>query len=97
MHSATEALLENTRDLDESISVTLSARRLEVSKIELMLSIASFAAAVGAVVTGIFCMNLTSTLESSVIAFYLTTGLLVTACVGMSAWLYRLCRSRSIL
>lgn len=97
VHSATEALLENTRDLDESISVTLSARRLEVSKIELMLSIASFAAAVGAVVTGIFGMNLTSTFESSVMAFYLTTGLLVTACVGMSAWLYRLCRSRSIL
>ena len=97
VHSATEALLENTRDLDESISVTLSARRLEVSKIELMLSIASFAAAVGAVVTGIFGMNLTSTFESSVVAFYLTTGLLVTACVGMSAWLYRLCRSRSIL
>jgi len=97
VHSATEALLENTRDLDESISVTLSARRLEVSKIELMLSIASFAAAVGAVVTGIFGMNLTSTWEHSVTAFYLTTGLLITACVGMSAWLYRLCRSRSIL
>ena len=97
VHGATEALLENTRDLDESISVTLSARRLEVSKIELMLSIASFAAAIGAVVTGIFGMNLTSTLEASVVAFYLTTFLLVTSCVGISAWLYRLCRRRNIL
>ena len=97
VHGATEALLENTRDLDESISVTLSARRLEVSKIELMLSIASFAAAIGAVVTGIFGMNLTSTLEASVVAFYLTTFLLITSCVGISAWLYRLCRRRNIL
>ena len=97
VHSATEALLENTRDLDESISVTLSARRLEVSKIELMLSIASFAAAIGAVVTGIFGMNLTSTLESSVAAFYLCTSLLLSFCIGMSAWLYRFCKKRNIL
>ena len=97
VHGATEALLENTRDLDESISVTLSARRLEVSKIELMLSIASFAAAIAAVVTGVFGMNLTSTFEASVVAFYLTTSLLVTGCVGVSAWLYRLCRRRNIL
>ena len=97
VHGATEALLENTRDLDESISVTLSARRLEVSKIELMLSIASFAAAIGAVVTGIFGMNLTSTFESSVKAFYLCTALLISSCIGMSAWLYRLCRRRNIL
>jgi magnesium transporter len=97
VHSATEALLENTRDLDESISVTLSARRLEVSKIELMLSIASFAAAIGAVVTGIFGMNLTSTFESSVAAFYLCTSLLLSSCIGMSAWLYRFCKKRNIL
>ena len=97
VHGATEALLENTRDLDESISVTLSARRLEVSKIELMLSIASFAAAIAAVVTGVFGMNLTSTFEASVVAFYLTTSLLVTGCVGVSAWLYSLCRRRNIL
>ena len=97
VHGATEALLENTRDLDESISVTLSARRLEVSKIELILSIVSFAAAIGAVVTGIFGMNLTSTFESSVFAFYLCTALLIAACAGMSLWLYRLCKKRGIL
>ena len=44
-----------------------------MSKIELILSIVSFAAAIGAVVTGIFGMNLTSTFESSVFAFYLCT------------------------
>ena len=97
VHGATEALLENTRDLDESISVTLSARRLEVSKIELILSIVSFAAAIGAVVTGIFGMNLTSTFESSIFAFYLCTSLLITACAGLSLWLYRLCKKRGIL
>ena len=48
VHNAAEQLLENTRDLEESISVSLSSRRYEVSKLELTLSIATFAAALGA-------------------------------------------------
>ena len=53
-HGEAERLLENTRDLEESISVSLSARRFEVNKLELSLSIATFATAVGALVAGIF-------------------------------------------
>ena len=47
VHSAAEQLLENTRDLEESIGVSLSSRRYEVSKLELTLSIASFAVGLG--------------------------------------------------
>ena len=79
MHSRAEQLLENTRDLEESISrVPLSSRRYEVSKLELTLSIATFAAALGALITGIFGMNLRSCLEMSISAFYLTCFLIVT-------------------
>ena len=77
VHNAAEQLLENTRDLEESISVSLSSRRYEVSKLELTLSIATFAAALGALVTGIFGMNLRSCLEESITAFYLTCFLTV--------------------
>ncbi|EEH57193.1 CorA metal ion transporter family [Micromonas pusilla CCMP1545] len=85
VHSAAEQLLENTRDLEESISVSLSSRRYEVSKLELTLSIATFAAACGALITGVFGMNLRSCLEMSITAFYLTCFLIVS---GMG-WIFR--------
>ena len=66
VHSEAERLLENTRDLEDSITVSLSARRFEVNKLELMLSIATFATAVGALVAGIFGMNLRNRFEMSV-------------------------------
>lgn len=42
------------RDLEESIGISLSARRYEVNRLELTLSIGSFSAAIGALVAGIF-------------------------------------------
>jgi len=38
--------------------VSLSARRYEVGRLELMLSMGSFAAALGAMIAGIFGMNM---------------------------------------
>jgi Mg2+ and Co2+ transporter CorA len=58
LQSEAERLLAGARDLEESIGVSLSARRFEVNRLELTLSIASFAAALGAMVAGIFGMNL---------------------------------------
>jgi hypothetical protein len=49
----------------------------QVNRLELLLSIASFAAALGAMVAGIFGMNLRSTLEMSVIGFWGTTAMIV--------------------
>ena len=96
-HSGAEALLENARDLDESVASYLAARRLEVSKLELTLSIASFSAAIGAVVTGIFGMNLRSCLEMSVSAFYITSGLLLFGLTYCSIALIKWCRRKGVL
>jgi hypothetical protein len=82
--SEAERLLAGARDLEESIGVSLSARRFEVNRLELLLSIASFAAALGAMVASIFGMNLRSTLEMSVVGFWGTTALIVAG----SAWVF---------
>ena len=95
--SEAERLLAGARDLEESIGVSLSARRFEVNRLELMLSIASFSAALGAMVASIFGMNLRSTLEMSVVGFWGTT----TAIVAGSCWvfwvLYKYTKNRRIL
>jgi hypothetical protein len=82
--SEAERLLAGARDLEESIAVSLSARRFEVNRLELLLSMASFAAALGAMVASIFGMNLRSTLEMSVVGFWGTTALIVAG----SAWVF---------
>lgn len=62
-----------------------------MSKIEFMFFIVSFVVVIGVVVIGIFGMNLTSTFESSVKAFYLCIVLLISLCIGMFVWFYCLC------
>ena len=79
-----------------SISVSLS-RGGEVSKLELTLSIATFAAALGALVTGIFGMNLRSCLEMSITAFYLTCFLIVTGIGAIFQSIMRFARRQKIL
>jgi len=85
-----QRVLEGARDLEESIGVSLSARRFEVNRLELMLSMGSFAAALGAMISGIFGMNLRSNLEMSMLGFYGVTGLIVVGCfyVFISLFLY---------
>ena len=97
VHSAAEQLLENTRDLEESISVSHSSRRYEVSKLELTLSIATFAAALGALITGIFGMNLRSCLEMSITAFYLTCFLIFSGIGAIFQAIMRYARKQKIL
>ena len=96
-HGEAERLLENTRDLEESISVSLSARRFEVNKLELMLSIATFATAVGALVAGIFGMNLRNRFEMSVGAFYGTAAGIMFGVVLLCVALFRYTRRKRIL
>ena len=95
--SEAERLLAGARDLEESIAVSLSARRFELSRLELTLSIGSFAAALGAVFAGIFGMNLRSTLEHSVAGFWGTTVAILLACVWVFLALYTYTRRRRIL
>ena len=68
-----------------------------VKRLELILSMASFAAALGAVVSGIFGMNLRSNLEMSVVGFYLTTFSIVVMCTGAFFFLYFYVKGKKIL
>ena len=96
-HGEAERFLENTRDLEESISVSLSARRYEVNKLELMLSIATFATAVGALFAGIFGMNLRNRFEMSVGAFY-STAIGIVLGVALLWWaIFKYTRRKRIL
>ncbi|XP_078149285.1 magnesium (Mg) transporter 10 isoform X2 [Carex rostrata] len=49
-HSQAERLLDSAREMEDSIAVNLSSRRLEVSKFELLLQVGTFCVAVGALV-----------------------------------------------
>ena len=91
------AVLSGARDLEESIGISLSARRYEVNRLELTLSIGSFAAAMGAMVAGIFGMNMRSTLEMSVGSFWTITGLIVLGCVGVFIAIMRHTQKKRIL
>ncbi|KAL2621771.1 hypothetical protein R1flu_001976 [Riccia fluitans] len=73
-HGQAEKLLSSAKEMEESISVNLSSRRLEVSRLELLLQVATFCAALGALVAGIFGMNLKSYLEERAMAFWITTA-----------------------
>ncbi|GAB4819983.1 hypothetical protein N2152v2_007029 [Parachlorella kessleri] len=95
--SEAERLLAGARDLEESIGVSLSARRFEVNRLELLLSIASFAAALGAMVASIFGMNLRSTLEMSVIGFWGTTIMIIAGSWWIFWVLYRHTKRKRIL
>lgn len=95
--SEAERLLAVARDLEESIGVSLSARRFEVNRLELMLSMASFAAALGAMVASIFGMNLRSTLEASVIGFWGTTALIIAGSAWIFWIMYRYSKMKRIL
>lgn len=95
--SEAERLLEGARDLEESIGVSLSARRYEVNRLELMLSMGSFAAAIGAMIAGIFGMNMKSTLEMSVCGFWGTTAGIVVCCVYVFMSIMRYTQKKRIL
>ncbi|KAI8477146.1 MAG: Mg2+ transporter protein, partial [Monoraphidium minutum] len=95
--SEAERQLEGARDLEESIGVSLSARRYEVNRLELMLSMGSFAAALGAVAAGIFGMNMKSTLEFSVLGFWGVTAGIVAGCVWVFGVLLRYTQRKRIL
>lgn len=90
-------MLAGARDLEESIGVSLSARRYEVNRLELLLSIGSFAAAVGAMFAGIFGMNMRSNLEASALSFWGVSGAIVLGCAYIFFAVMRYTRNKKIL
>ncbi|WRX31724.1 Mg2+ transporter protein [Theobroma cacao] len=92
-----ERLLDSAKEMEDSIAVNLSSRRLEVSRVELLLQVGTFCMAVGALVAGIFGMNLKSYLEEHVFAFWLTTAGIIVGAVVAFFLLYSYLRTRKIL
>ncbi|WCJ41683.1 Magnesium transporter MRS2-A chloroplastic [Euphorbia peplus] len=96
-HGQAERLLDSAKEMEDSISVNLSSRRLEVSRVELLLQVGTFCVAVGALVAGIFGMNLKSYLEEHVFAFWLTTGGIIFGAVVAFFVMFFYLRARKIL
>lgn len=96
-HGQAERLLDSAKEMEDSIAVNLSSRRLEVSRFELILQVGTFCVAVGALVAGIFGMNLRSYLEEHVFAFWLTTLGIVVGAVLAFYLMYWYLRTRKIL
>ncbi|ERN01311.1 hypothetical protein AMTRI_Chr03g147140 [Amborella trichopoda] len=96
-HGQAERLLDSAKEMEDSIAVNLSSRRLEVSRVELLLQVGAFCVAVGALVAGIFGMNLKSYLEEHMWAFWFTTAGIVIG--GMAAFfmMYSYLRAKKIL
>lgn len=95
--SEVQTLLVGMRDMEESISVVLSSRRFEVNRLELALSMGSFAASLGAMISGIFGMNMRNKFEMSIGAFYGTTAGILFLCVTVFWFLYKYTKRRKIL
>ncbi|KAG6480882.1 hypothetical protein ZIOFF_057470 [Zingiber officinale] len=96
-HGQAERLLDSAKEMEDSIAVNLSSRRLEVSRVELLLQVGTFCVAVGALVAGIFGMNLRSYLEEHAWAFWLTTTGIIFGAVAAFFLLYSYLKSRRIL
>lgn len=97
LHGQAERLLDSAKEMEDSIAVNLSSRRLEVSKVELLLQVGTFCVAIGALVAGIFGMNLRSYLEEHVSAFWYTTaGIMIGIVVGFFL-VYSYLKKRKIL
>jgi len=74
--------LEGLDDLESSISLSLSYRRLELEKLQLYLDVFGNALGVGALLTGAFGMNLMSGLEEKRRLFWPVSLFILAACVG---------------
>lgn len=96
-HGQAERLLDSAKEMEDSIAVNLSSRRLEVSRFELILQVGTFCVAAGALVAGIFGMNLRSYLEEHVFAFWLTTAGIIVGAVLAFYLMYWYLRTRKIL
>ncbi|XP_026403349.1 magnesium transporter MRS2-11, chloroplastic-like isoform X1 [Papaver somniferum] len=96
-HAQAERLLDSAKEMEDSIAVNLSSRRLEVSRVELLLQVGTFFVAIGALVAGIFGMNLKSYLEEHVFAFWWTTGGIILGAFAGFFLMYTYLKARKIL
>lgn len=69
--------IDEITNTEENVVLQLDLLRNRLLRFELMLSISSFVIACGALITGLFGMNLLSHIEFHKKAFYIVTGLMV--------------------
>ncbi|CAM6055608.1 unnamed protein product [Sphagnum tenellum] len=96
-HGQAEKLLDSAREMEDSIALNLSSRRLEVNRLELLLQVATFCSALGALVAGIFGMNLKSYLEEHVLAFWFTAAGIIFGGIGLFISMLTYLKMRRIL
>ncbi|KAI3989793.1 hypothetical protein MKX01_040763 [Papaver californicum] len=96
-HAQAESLLDLAKEMEDSIAVNLSSRRLEVSRMELLLQVGTFFVAIGALVAGIFGMNLKSYLEEHVFAFWWPTGGIILGAFAGFFLMYTYLKARKML
>ncbi|CAM6127355.1 unnamed protein product [Calypogeia fissa] len=96
-HGQAMKLLSSAKEMEDSIAVNLSSRRLEVSRLELLLQVGTFCAALGALIAGIFGMNLKSYLEERVLAFWFTTGGIIFGGLALFIYMFNYLSSRKIV
>lgn len=80
--SEVEEVIDEITNTEENVVLQLDILRNRILRFELSLSMSSFVVTCGALITGLFGMNLTSHLETDKNVFYIVTAAMVT---GMAA------------
>lgn len=78
--SEIEEVIDEITNTEENVVLQLDLLRNRILRFELTLSISSFVVTCGALVTGLFGMNLLSHLESSPLVFYFISMLIAVGC-----------------
>ena len=81
---------------EEHIQIRLDTVRNAMMKVDLLVTICTFGVATAALIASTFGMNLTSHLEQSPVAFYVTSALMVVLAAALIKFGLRLCRQHKI-
>lgn len=81
--SEVEEVIDEITNTEESVVLQLDLLRNRILRFELSLSMSSYVVTCGALITGLFGMNLISHLETDKNVFYIVTALLVSGMAAM--------------
>eukprot|EP00815_Leptocylindrus_aporus_P011610 CAMPEP_0116070988 /NCGR_PEP_ID=MMETSP0322-20121206/13438_1 /TAXON_ID=163516 /ORGANISM="Leptocylindrus danicus var. apora, Strain B651" /LENGTH=340 /DNA_ID=CAMNT_0003559103 /DNA_START=470 /DNA_END=1489 /DNA_ORIENTATION=+ len=82
--SSLRAVQSNVRNTEEVVDIELDLVRNNIMKFELLLEMTSLAVGCGALITGLFGMNLVSHLEEHNLMFYYTSAFIVAIMGGLA-------------
>ena len=81
--SEVEEVIDEITNTEENVVLQLDLLRNRILRFELSLSMSSYVVTCGALITGLFGMNLISHLETDKNVFYIVTALLVSGMAAM--------------